>query len=94
MCAAARGSSHGSANLPSVLSELLGRAEFPGGVRVHEIASDFVPGGMLHELGVEQDHEAVAGGVTAIINASRLDGRIRVAPKAPLYPCYTAEATG
>ena len=44
MCAAARGSSHGSANLPSVLSELLGRAEFPGGVRVHEIASDFVPG--------------------------------------------------
>ena len=49
---------------------------------------------MLNELGVEQDHEAVAGGVTAIINASRLDGRIRVAPKAPLYPCYTAEATG
>jgi len=47
---------------------------------------------MLHELGVGQDHEAVAGGVATIVEASRHDGRIRVAPKAPLYPCYTAEA--
>ena len=42
-CAPARGSSQ-ARHPPSVLSELLGRAELPGGVRVHEIASDFVPG--------------------------------------------------
>jgi hypothetical protein len=48
---------------------------------------------MLHELGLEADHEAVAGGLGAIIGCVRPDGRIRLAPKAPLYPCYTAEAT-
>lgn len=47
---------------------------------------------MLHELGVDSDHEAVQGGLALILNACRDDGRIRLAPKAPLYPCYTAEA--
>ncbi|HSJ45123.1 MAG TPA: hypothetical protein VK923_10630 [Euzebyales bacterium] len=47
---------------------------------------------MLHELGVPADHEAVQGGLELILDACRDDGRIRVAPKAPLYPCYTAEA--
>ena len=47
---------------------------------------------MLHELGVGKDHEAVAGGLELILNACREDGRIRLAPKAPMYPCYTAEA--
>ena len=47
---------------------------------------------MLHELGVGPDHEAVAGSLATIVEASRSDGRIRVAPKAPLHPCYTAEA--
>jgi hypothetical protein len=47
---------------------------------------------MLHELGVKPDHEAVAGGLALILDACRADGRVRVAPKAPLYPCYTAEA--
>lgn len=47
---------------------------------------------MLHELGVEARHEAVAGGLELIFEACREDGRIRLAPKAPLYPCYTAEA--
>ena len=48
--------------------------------------------GMLHELGVGADHEAVDGALHLILAACRDDGRIRVAPKAPLYPCYTAEA--
>ncbi|MCG8606049.1 prenyltransferase, partial [bacterium] len=48
--------------------------------------------GMLYELGVGADHKAVEGGLTLILNACREDGRIRLAPKAPLYPCYTAEA--
>lgn len=47
---------------------------------------------MLHELGVGADHEAVTGGLALIINACREDGRIRIAPGAPLHPCYTAEA--
>ncbi|RMH12197.1 MAG: hypothetical protein D6701_13835, partial [Gemmatimonadetes bacterium] len=48
--------------------------------------------GMLHELGVDADHEAVRGGIDLILSACRDDGRIRVAPKSPMYPCYTAEA--
>ena len=48
--------------------------------------------GMLHELDVEVDHEAVQGGLALILDACREDGRIRLAAKAPLYPCYTAEA--
>ncbi len=47
---------------------------------------------MLHELGVKPSHEAVRGGLDLVWNAWRDDGRIRLAPKAPLYPCYTAEA--
>jgi len=47
---------------------------------------------LLHELRLNADHEAVAGGLELILSAIRDDGRIRVAPKAPLYPCYTAEA--
>ncbi len=48
--------------------------------------------GMLYELGVGKTHEAVQGGLRLILDASQDDGRIRVAPKAPMYPCYTAEA--
>ncbi len=48
--------------------------------------------GMLYELGVNKTHEAVQGGLRLILDAVRDDGRIRVAPKAPMYPCYTAEA--
>lgn len=48
--------------------------------------------GMLHELGVGEDDEAVRGALALLLDACRPDGRIRVAPKAPLYPCYTAEA--
>ena len=47
---------------------------------------------MLHELGLKPSHEAVKGGLDLVWNAWRDDGRIRLAPKAPLYPCYTAEA--
>ena len=46
--------------------------------------------GMLHELGGGPGHDAVKGGLALILNACREDGRIRLAPKAPLYP--TAEA--
>jgi len=48
--------------------------------------------GMLHELGVTESHEAVRGGLDLVLESWRDDGRIRLAPKAPLYPCYTAEA--
>ena len=48
--------------------------------------------GMLHELRVGADHPAVKGGLALILKACQPDGRIRVAPKAPLYPCYSAEA--
>lgn len=48
--------------------------------------------GMLHELEVNPSHEAIQGGLDLILQGIRDDGRIRVAPKAPLYPCYTAEA--
>jgi len=48
--------------------------------------------GMLHELGVRRSHEGVRGGLRLILDAWRDDGRIRLAPDAPLYPCYTAEA--
>ena len=47
---------------------------------------------MLHELGLKSSHEAVRGGLDLVWHAWRDDGRIRLAPKAPLYPCYTAEA--
>lgn len=47
---------------------------------------------MLHELGVPATHEAVRGGIALIWDAWRDDGRIRLAPSAPMYPCYTAEA--
>ena len=47
---------------------------------------------MLHELGVERTHEAVEGGRRLILEACREDGRIRVGPRSPLYPCYTGEA--
>lgn len=48
--------------------------------------------GMLHELGVRRSHEAVRGGLGIVLAAWRDDGRFRLAPNAPLYPCYTAEA--
>lgn len=48
--------------------------------------------GMLYELGVRKSHEAVQGALNLILDAAREDGRIRVAPKAPMHPCYTAEA--
>ena len=51
------------------------------------------PHWMLHELDLSADHEAVAGGLDLILAASREDGRIRVGPKSPMYPCYTAEAS-
>ena len=44
---------------------------------------------MLHELGVGPDHEAVKGGLALIRKACREDARIGLAPRAPLYPCYT-----
>lgn len=47
---------------------------------------------MLHELGLTAEHEAVRGGVDLVLDAWRDDGRIRLAPNAPMYPCYTAEA--
>ena len=48
--------------------------------------------GILHELGVPADNEAVAGALALLRESIREDGRIRVARRAPLYPCYTAEA--
>ncbi len=47
---------------------------------------------ILHELDLPPEHEAVTGGLELILAACRDDGRIRVGPKSPMYPCYTAEA--
>lgn len=47
---------------------------------------------VLRELGVPPSHEAVRGGLDLIWRAWRDDGAIRLAPQAPLHPCYTAEA--
>lgn len=47
---------------------------------------------LLHELGVGPDHEAVDGAVERVLAVCRDDGRIRVGPRSPMYPCYTAEA--
>ncbi|MAG37046.1 MAG: prenyltransferase [Dehalococcoidia bacterium] len=45
---------------------------------------------ILHELGVEADHEAVRGALDLLVGAWREDGRYRLAPSGTLYPCYTA----
>lgn len=48
--------------------------------------------GILHELQVGPEHEAVVGALNLVLAAGRRDGRIRLGPKTPMYPCYTAEA--
>ncbi|MCG8469536.1 MAG: prenyltransferase [Gemmatimonadetes bacterium] len=47
---------------------------------------------ILHELEVDEEHEAVAGALDLVLSACREDGRIRLGPKTPMYPCYSAEA--
>ena len=47
---------------------------------------------ILHEMGLDSSHEAVQGGTRTIFSNWREDGRIRIAPKATLHPCYTAVA--
>jgi hypothetical protein len=47
---------------------------------------------LLHELGVDETHEAVGGAIRLVLEAWREDGRFRLAPKGSLYPCYTAAA--
>ncbi len=44
---------------------------------------------LLHELKLTSDHESVRGGLDLIVDACREDGRIRVAPRSPMYPCLT-----
>ena len=60
--------------------------------RRNDNGADFwaTPGGRIY-VGNPYSTIAVAGGLATIVEASRSDGRIRVAPKAPLHPCYTAE---
>jgi hypothetical protein len=45
---------------------------------------------ILHELGVDRDHEAVQGALELLLGAWCEDGRYRLAPSGTLYPCYTA----
>jgi hypothetical protein len=45
---------------------------------------------ILHELGVDPQHEAVAGAIDLILDAWREDGRYRLAPSGTLYPCHTS----
>jgi hypothetical protein len=47
---------------------------------------------ILHELGVERDHEAVRGALDLLLGSWREDGRYRLAPSGTLYPCHTANA--
>lgn len=46
---------------------------------------------ILHELGVDAEHEAAAGALEALwANWRPEDGRIRVGPSGAIYPCHTA----
>ena len=45
---------------------------------------------ILHELGVDASNEAVHGALELMLGWWREDGRIRVAPKGAIYPCYTS----
>ncbi len=47
---------------------------------------------ILHELRLEAGHEAIDGALALLLEHAREDGQIRLGPKTPLYPCYTAEA--
>ena len=47
---------------------------------------------ILHELRVPRSHEVVRGALQLVLDASREDGRYRLAPSGTLYPCYTAAA--
>jgi hypothetical protein len=45
---------------------------------------------ILHELGVDPDHEAVRGALNLVLESWREDGRYQLAPSGTLYPCHTA----
>ena len=45
---------------------------------------------ILHELGLDVDHEAVRGAVDLLLGAWRDDGRYRLAPSGTLHPCHSA----
>ena len=45
---------------------------------------------ILFELGLNADHEAVAGALDLLIASGRDDGRYQLAPSGTLYPCYTS----
>ncbi len=45
---------------------------------------------ILHELGLDAEHEAVAGALDLLLAARREDGRFRPASKGAIYPCHTA----
>jgi hypothetical protein len=47
---------------------------------------------ILSELGVPRSHESVKGAAKRVLDACGEDGRVRVAPKASIYPCHTAIA--
>jgi hypothetical protein len=45
---------------------------------------------ILHELGLGDNHEAVAGALDLLLGSWREDGRYQLAPRGTLYPCYTS----
>lgn len=45
---------------------------------------------ILHELGLEPDHEAAAGALELLLASWREDGPYQLAPSGTLYPCYTS----
>ncbi|WP_373485344.1 prenyltransferase [Acetobacterium malicum] len=47
---------------------------------------------IISELDVPRDHEALQGATELVLGAIRADGRVRIAPKGPIYPCHTAHA--
>lgn len=47
---------------------------------------------IISELDVPRDHEALQGAAELVLGAIRADGRVRIAPKGPIYPCHTAHA--
>ncbi len=47
--------------------------------------------GMLHELVIPREHEAVSGALELLLQTIRDDGRVVTGPRTPDYPCYSAE---
>ena len=65
-------------------------ASADGGLAVGSPFSTLESLQILHELGLGNDHKAVAGALDLILQSWRDDGRYQLAPSGTLYSCYTS----